>query len=123
MRGHSGTNVPALGNFLAEWGTARGMRLVNLFIECDGGEAMNPQSGKPEPCEPYFDKDAVIRKVVEAGPPLQLYDLRPLRSRLSKWKDVDEASRQLILAFDYYVTIRGGRAAQALAAPPAPPKT
>ena len=65
----------------------------------------------------------MIRKVVEAGPPLQLYDLRPLRSRLSKWKELDEASRQVILAFDYYVTIRDGRAAQALAAPLAPPKT
>ena len=122
MRGHSSTNVPALGNFLAEWGTARRLRLVNMFIECDGGEALNPQTGKPAPCEPYFAKDAMIRRVVEAGPPLQFYDLRPLRSRLSRWKDLDPASRQLILAFDYYVTIRGGRAAEPLATPPVLPK-
>jgi hypothetical protein len=118
MRGHSETNVPALGNFLAEWGASKGMRMVNIFVECDGGEALNPQSGKAEACDPYFAADALLRKVVQDGPPLQLYDLRPLRGRLSRWPGLDPASRKVILAFDYYATIRGGRAAAPVGSPP-----
>ena len=119
MRGHSGTDVPALGNFLAEWGTARGMRMVNLFVECDGGEAMNPQTGKPGLCEPYFGADSLLRQAVATGPALQLYDLRPLRAKLPGWKALDPATRQVILAFDYYVTIRNGRAATPVGTPAA----
>ena len=119
MRGHGGTDVPALGNFLAEWGTASGMRMVNLFVDCDGGEALNPRTNKPAPCEPYFGPDSALREATAAGPALQMYDLRPLRSRLAKWKTIDPASRKVILAFDYYVAIRGGRAAAPVGSPPA----
>jgi hypothetical protein len=120
-RGFSDTNVPALGNFVSEWATSMGKRMVNVFVECDGGEAMNPQTNTPEPCQSHFDKPAVMWKAVEAGPPLQIYDLRPLRSRLSTWSGVDEPTRKLILAYDYYVTIRGGRAATPLGTLPATP--
>ena len=118
MRGFSDTEVPALGNFIAEWGTARNLRLVNLFVECDGGEAMNPQTNQPAPCEPYFAEDSLLRRAVRTGPPLQIFDLRPLRAQISRWKDVDPATRKVILAFDYYVTIRDGRAATPVGTPP-----
>lgn len=118
MRGFSDTNVPALGNFIAEWGNARNLRLVNLFVECDGGQALNPQTNAPAPCEPYFAEDSLLRRAVQSGPPLQIYDLRPLRAQLSKWKNADASTKKVILAFDYYVTIRDGRAATPVGTPP-----
>lgn len=119
MRGFGDTNVSTLGNFITEWATSRRWRALNLFIECDGGEAANPKSNKTEACEPYFEKDALMRQVVAAGPPLQLYDLRPLRGKLGGWKSLDAATRKLILAFDYYAVIRGGRAATTIGSLPA----
>ena len=56
MRGMTATNVPGLANFLAEWGLPQGYRTVNLFIDCVGGEAMNPQTNKAGPCSSYFDE-------------------------------------------------------------------
>jgi hypothetical protein len=119
MRGLGGTDVPALGNFIADFATSRGTGMVNLFVECDGGEAMNPQTNKPAPCEPYFETDSLLRQAVASGPELQVYDLRPLRSKVERWKELDPATRKVILAFDYYVTIRNGRAATPLGTPPA----
>jgi len=119
MRGHSGTDVPALANFLAEWGQSRGFRLVNVMVDCDGGQALDPQSGKPGPCEPYFGANTAIGKVVASGPPLQLIDLTALRPKLQRMKDVDPLTRQTILAFDYYIAIRGGAAATPVGTPAA----
>ena len=110
MRGHSGTNVPAFANFLAEWGHSRGFRLLNMMVDCSGGEAMNPQTGKPGPCEPYFGRDTLLG-VLGSQAPVTLVDLRPLRSQLPKLKDLDARTRETILAFDYYMAIKKVRAA------------
>ena len=117
MRGHSGTDVPSLANFLAEWGLPRGFELVNLMVDCNGGEALNPQTGKPAPCEPYFGKDTLFGRL--ATEEVTLIDLRALRPKLGALKDVDAKTRQTILAFDYYLTIRDGKAASPVAAVPA----
>ena len=117
MRGISGTNVPALGNFLAEWGLANGYRLVNLFIDCVGGETMNPQTNEPKACDPYFPKDGLLYRAVADGPAFQVVDLRALRPLLPQMNDADEATRKNILAFDYYVAVKGGRAATPLGTP------
>ena len=121
MRGHSATDVPSLANFIAEWGAARNMRLVNVFVECDGGQSLNPQTNKAEDCEPYFDTNSKLREVVKAGPAIQMYDLRPLRAKLAGWKQLDAPTRTVILAFDYYVTIRDGHAATPVGSPPVLP--
>jgi hypothetical protein len=115
MRGLSGTNVPSLANFLAEWGLPRNYRLVNLMVDCIGGEALNPQTGKAQACEPYFPSDGLLYKAVADGPRVQIVDLRALRPQLGRLKGVDEATRKNILAFDYYVAIKGGAAATPLA--------
>lgn len=113
MRGISGTNVPALTNFVADWGLAQGYGLVNMMVDCIGGQAMNPQTNTPEPCESYFGADSIIRQTVANGPPVQIVDLRALRPLLTKMK-IDDASRTVILAFDYYVAIKDGAAATPL---------
>ena len=114
MRGITITNVPGLGNFLAEWGLPQGYRTVNLFVDCVGGEAMNPQTNKAGPCSSYFKQDTLLSRAVADGPALQIVDLRALRPQLGKLKDADEESRKIILAFDYYIAVNGGRAATPL---------
>ncbi|MBV9528658.1 hypothetical protein [Sphingomonas sp.] len=118
MRGFSGTDVPALTNFLSEWGRPQGYRVMNLLVDCIGGQAMNPQTNKPEACESYFGDDSILRQTVANGPPVQVVDLRALRPLLPKLK-LDNATRTVVLAFDYYVAIRDGVAATPLGALPA----
>jgi hypothetical protein len=111
MRGHSATDVPSLANFLMEWGLGRGYRLVNVMVDCEGGEVLDPQTLTNKPCERYFPKDTQLADALRSGPSYQMVDLRPLRAQLARWTDVDPKTRQLVLAFDYYVLIRNVRAA------------
>ncbi|HEV2865141.1 MAG TPA: hypothetical protein VGX37_01375 [Allosphingosinicella sp.] len=117
MRGFTGTNVPGLANFLAEWGLSRGFGFVNMMVDCASGQALDPQTSEVGPCEPYFGNDTVIGSMPR-NEPLTLIDLRPLRARLGQMTDLDPLSRQTILAFDYYLVIRDVRAAAPVATPP-----
>jgi hypothetical protein len=99
MRGFSATTVPALGNFLAEWGVPRGFSMVNIMVDC-----FSAATGAS--CQPYFGKDNAIH--AEASDDrYTLFDLRPLRARLRLLPDMDAKTRELVQAFDYYVLIRG----------------
>jgi hypothetical protein len=88
------------------------------MVDCNGGEALNPQTGKPAPCEPYFGKDTPFGRL--ATDEVTLIDLRPLRAKLGALKDLDAKTRQTILAFDYYLTIRDAKAASPVSTLPAP---
>ena len=105
QKGFTGTNVPGLGNFLYEWGLARGMGFTNVMVECVGGRASNPIKGGSTPCQPYFSADSAVAKLPKPNR-LTLIDLRPLRPLLRRMTDLDPESRQLILAFDYYLAIK-----------------
>ena len=89
MRGMTSTDVPGLANFLAEWGQAKGHRLVNVMIDCIGGEAMNPQTNIAGPCENYFGPTTLIGRAVANGPTVQIVDLRALRPLLGKLQSAD----------------------------------
>jgi hypothetical protein len=115
QKGFTGTNVPGLGNFLAEWGVPRGMSYLNVMVECVGGQAMNPVENKSAPCEPYFRKDSVIARLSKPDK-MTLLDLRPLRSQLDRLKDLDPQTRQLILSYDYYLAIKDVKPATPVAA-------
>lgn len=115
MRGFSGTNVPAFGNFLAEWGHARSFGLLNMMVDCSGGEAMNPQTNEAGPCEPYFGSDSPLAALGRERS-VTLVDLRPLRPQLNALKNLDPKTRETILAFDYYMAIRDVKAATPVAA-------
>ena len=117
MRGFSGTHVPAFGNFLAEWGHSRGFELLNMMVDCSGGQALDPQTNEVGPCEPYFGGDSPLAALGKERP-VTLVDLRPLRSQLQALKDVDPKTRETILAFDYYMAIRDVKAATPVAALP-----
>jgi hypothetical protein len=116
MRGLSGTDVPSLANFLAEWGLPRGFELVNMMVDCNGGESLNPQTSKPASCSPYFGKDSLVGQL--ATDEVTLIDLKALRPKLRELKDIDAKTRQTILAFDYYLTIRDPKAATPVGALP-----
>ena len=115
QKGFTGTNVPGLANFLYEWGVPRGLGLLNIMVDCIGGEALNPQTNKPEPCQPYYGNDSAIAKLPKANR-LTLIDLRPLRPLLRRMSGLDEESRRLILSFDYYLAIKDVKAATPTAA-------
>ncbi|QLC21587.1 hypothetical protein HFP51_04990 [Parasphingopyxis sp. CP4] len=111
MRGLSNTNVPALGNFLVEWGRTRAFQVVNVMIDCLGGEARDPRSGETTPCESYLlEEDSLIGNVLDDRP-LALIDLRPLRPLIRRSTEIDAGSRALIFGFDYYLAIRDVRPA------------
>lgn len=102
MRGFSGTNVPTLSNFLAEWGGAQGFRLANVLVDCLGGDAMSV--GGPQPCESLVGRKTMLGAGSDAKQ-ISIVDLKPLRAQLGAMKDLDADSRQIILAYDYYVSI------------------
>ena len=105
QKGFTGTNVPGLANFLYEWGLSRDFAMVNVMVECVGGQARNPQTQDTIPCQPYFDKDALLSKIPKPNR-LTLFDLRPLRKQLRRLPGLDQESRQVILSFDYYLAIK-----------------
>lgn len=109
MRGLSTTNVPTLGNFIAEWGLSRNFRTVNVFIDCVGGEQNDPRTGVNTPCESrdMLPDDSPLHGQMEPGR-MTLFDLRPLRARLGR-TEIDPLTRRLVLAFDFYLAIRGAR--------------
>ena len=118
MRGMSGTDVPGLGGFIEEWGLPRGFRFVNVMVDCAGGQALNPQTNEVGLCAPYFGPETLIGSLARSDR-LTLIDLRALRPGLRRMTDLDQLSRQTILAFDYYLVIRDVRAATPVATLPA----
>lgn len=110
MRGINDTNLPAFGNFVAEWGHAENIGVVNILADCFGGLARSPQSNKAEPCEAMAAKAPALMAIEKKGP-ITLVDFRPMRSKLGKLKHIDARTRELILAFDFYLAIADVRAA------------
>lgn len=105
MRGRSLTNVPALGDFIVEWGRTRDFETVNIMIDCLGGNAVEVLSGASAPCETYSLEDGSIITTIAEGRPLTLIDLRPLRATVRRSSTLDAATRDLIFAFDYYLGV------------------
>jgi hypothetical protein len=120
MRGFSATMVPALGNFLAEWGEPRGHAPLTVMVDCIAGPAGSP-------CQPYFGTDHAIYASASSDK-YTAFDLRPLRAQLRSLGGLDAKTRDLIQAFDYYVLIRDVsratpvRPRPAAASPPATPQ-
>ncbi len=110
MRGINDTNLPAFGNFVAEWGHGQEIGVVNIMVDCFGGLARSPQSNKAEPCEAMAANAPALMAIEKKGP-VTLVDFRPMRAKLGKLKHIDPRTRELILAFDFYLAIADARAA------------
>lgn len=111
MRGLSNTNVPALGNFLVEWGRTRDFAVVNVMIDCLGGDMRDPRSGEMRPCESYLLEEGSLIREAAGDAPLTLIDLRPLRALIRRDTEIDAGSRALIFGFDYYLGVANVRPA------------
>lgn len=112
MRGLSQTNVPALGNFLVEWGRTRNLDVVNVMIDCLGGEQISdPRTGEIGPCSSYLLEEDSLIHAAAGDAPLVLIDLRPLRALIRPSTEIDDGSRALIFGFDYYLGVRDVRPA------------
>lgn len=106
QRGFSGTDVPALGNFVVEWGRARGFSAFNVMIDCDGGSAYGIMQGGPVPCENYYLTEGSPMFAAMGDARTALFDLRSLRPMLGRFGEMDQRLRDLILSYDYYLVIR-----------------
>jgi hypothetical protein len=105
-RGLSGTNVPSFGNFVLEWGHSRGFNSTNLLVDCNGGEAYAIMSGGPAPCKSYALNEGSPLLNAIGDRSIALIDLAALRPSLSRHKDLDTKTRDLVLSYDFYVAIR-----------------
>lgn len=104
-RGHSGTNVPSLGNFILEWSRSRGFTSVNVMMDCVGGEAYQIMQGGPGKCTSYALRDGSPILAALKGKEVALVDLAALRPMLSRQKELDDKTRDLILSYDYYLAL------------------
>lgn len=103
--GHSPTSVLSLGTFVREYAHASGRTAFSVHVDCLAGESANFFAGGTAPCESaYLGADSPLRRFVAVGKPV-LVDLRGLRTKRSAWRDWDERTRSLILAYDAYLVL------------------
>ena len=105
MRGLSTTDVQSLGNFISEWGHARGFASVSIMVDCKGGEQRDFRSGKAVPCESMAAGPGTLLGDAAADTGITLFDLRPLRGKVRRKSTIDAETRRAIFAFDYYIVI------------------
>lgn len=111
MRFQGRTDIPSMGGFIAEWAFIRGETTVSMFADCLSGEGRDPQTREAGPCSSYFlYEGTVFGNALPDGS--VVVDLRPLRRWTSNYDFVDETSRELIFAFDFYVGLHGVEAAR-----------
>jgi hypothetical protein len=108
-RGRSGTNVPALLDFLVEWGRSEGYSSFNIHMDCRGGMSRDIRSGSEVPCEGYFlnSKDGETDPFAEHIPKdgMAILDLRGLRPYATRMKFLGEDVINLIYAYDAYLAM------------------
>jgi len=114
-RGRSRTNVPALMDFLAEWGRSEGYRSFNIHMDCRGGVSRDIRSGRELACESYFlnSKDGKSNPFAEHIPAdgMAVLDLRGLRPYAARMKFLGEDVINLIYAYDAYLAMSNVEAA------------
>jgi hypothetical protein len=119
QRGLSETNVPSLGNFLAEVALARYDRPVfNLRVMCGPGAEQVMFDGRVASCADEFAPIAPAFGAALSVEGETLFDLRPLRDKPRLWRDWPAEAKRLVWTYDAVVVIRGGGAATFIAPPP-----
>lgn len=103
--GHSPTGVISLGTFVREYAHATGRTAFSVHVDCLSGESTDVFAGGTAPCKSaYLGPASPLRKFVDVQKPV-LLDLRSLRAKRSAWRDWDEQSKSLILAYDAYLAL------------------
>lgn len=93
-----------LGQRISQWAAGRDLSVLNMFVECAGGEVLEPLLGGTTECEPFMagDADAFGPLLIEGG--ATLFDLRPLRGR-PELENVHWRVRYVINGFAYLLLI------------------
>ena len=103
--GHSPTGVLSLATFVREYAHASGRTAFSVHVDCLSGESTDVFAGGTAPCKSaYVGPDSPLRKFVDVQKPV-LVDLRSLRAKRSVWRDWDEQTKSLILAYDAYLAL------------------
>ncbi len=119
--GHSPTGVLSLATFVREYAHATGRTAFSVHVDCLSGESTDVFAGGTAPCKSAFlGPDSPLRKFVDTQKPV-LVDLRSLRAKRSVWRDWDEQTKTLILAYDAYLALPTVRAGAVIDGPAAGP--
>lgn len=104
VRGVSPTRVQSLGSFLSALATIEGTTAYHLHVDCRGGQVRTPQ-GAAAPCQSYYLADGgALLDAVPAGT-AAVVDLEALRSEPGILRQLDDASRDLVDAYDAYLAV------------------
>lgn len=97
-----------LGKRVAEWAAERDMSVLNLMVDCSGGETLGFLFGRSKPCDTLFTGKADAFQHLLLEDDMTLFDLRPLRGHAG----LDEISprlQRLINGYDYFIIVPGAR--------------
>jgi hypothetical protein len=98
--GHSPTHVVTLGTFLVDLALVEGLETFSLHLDCQGGLVRDPRSGETQECSSYFLGEDSDLAALLPDEHMAILDLRSLRPYMQRFKDWDERSRALLLAYD-----------------------
>lgn len=105
MRGLTPTHVMGFGGFVEEWGRTRGLSYFSLFVECQGGEMRDPQSGGTAPCASYFGEAGSVLSAAEHDGPVVI-DLAALRPAAAQARaEIGERVYDVVFGFDALVIL------------------
>jgi hypothetical protein len=104
--GHSPTHVVTLGTFLLDLALMEGLETFSLHLDCQGGWVRDPRSGETSDCSSYFLGEGSDLAAVLPEDRMAILDLKGLRPHMKRFKDWDEQSRQLLLAYDAVLFVR-----------------
>ncbi|GJL95762.1 MAG: hypothetical protein DHS20C05_21670 [Hyphococcus sp.] len=115
-----------LGTFIEAYARANGHSAFNLFMECysgarlTSGQDAGSSAGEDHSCSSYFgeiDADApvgdrhMLSEFLDESDKFILFDLRPIRLQMDKFKFLSSEDRELITGFDAYLLIPSANAA------------
>ena len=106
VRGHSQTNVLTLGTFVQDFALVEDVKIFSVHLDCQGGLTRDPRSGETDECSSYFLGESSDLAALLPDEQMVILDLRSLRPHMKKFKDWDERSRQLVLAYDAVIAVR-----------------
>ncbi len=110
-RGLSGTHVPALGNFVADFALAEGVQAFNVLVLCGPGTQAGDFQGQAGECEINLAKDLPDLVAHVDARNLTLFDLSLWKDKPRRWEHLREEVRQMIWAFDAVLFVPNGKPA------------
>jgi hypothetical protein len=113
-RGLSGTHVPSLANFVADYAQAEGVKAFNVLVLCGPGSKAGDFQGGENECDMTVEKDFpdLVGKVDAKQP--TLFDLAPWKDEPQRWAHLGEEVRHTLWAYDAVLFVPNGKPAKFL---------